>query len=165
MIFMKIPLHVRERRKEGSMLMEVAVGFGVLIVVSLLLLKLSMIALSSRSWIVKQTLSDAYCTREIAYAKRIPFDDLTSNASPWPTYPTIATTTVTLGTLGRGAGDVTGTLKRYKEPMSNNLATQGGTGSTSTNPAAINSYLIQSVLTYQINGKDYYKTRSAIRTQ
>lgn len=145
--------------------MECAVGFAVLIIVALLLMKLSMVALASRSWIVKQTLSDAYCTRETAYAKRIPFDELTSNTSPWSTYPTITTTTVVLGTLGRGAGDVTGTLKRFKEPMSNNLVEQGGTGSTTTNPSAINSYLIQSVLTYQINGKDYYKTRSAIRTQ
>lgn len=147
------------------MLMECAVGFGVMIVVSLLLMKLSMIALANRSWIVKQTLSDAYCSRETAYAKRIPFEDLSSNASPWPTYPTITTTTVTLGTLGRGAGDVTGTLKRFKEPMSNNLPDEGGTGSATTNPAAVNSYLVQSVLTYQINGKEYYKTRSAIRTQ
>lgn len=145
--------------------METAIGFGVLIIVSLLLMKMSMIALSSRSWTVRQTLSDAYCGRELAYAKRIPFEDLAANNSPWPTYPAVSTTTVTLGTLGSGAGNVTGTLQRFKEPASNNLAANEGVGSAATNPSSINSYLVQSVLSYEISGKTYYKTRSAIRTQ
>lgn len=163
---MKLSYHARKGRKpQGSMLMETAIGFGVLIIVSLLLMKMSMIALSSRSWTVRQVLSDAYCGQELALAKRIPFESLTANDSPWPTYPAVATATVTLGTLGRGAGDVTGVIKRFKEPASNNMVGNEGTGSSVTNPSNINSYLLQSVLTYEINGKTYYKTRSAIRTQ
>ncbi len=148
-------------------------GFALLMIVSLMLLRLSMIALASRSWVVKQTLSDAYCTRESAMAKRIPFANL-NNPDPlislWPTgVGNAAVTTVNMGTLGATAGTaaqraVTGTLRRYKTPIAAALPAGVGDGGNS-NPADSDSFLLTSVLSYTIGGQPYYKTRSTVRTQ
>lgn len=163
---MRFSFHSRKRKPRGSALIEVALGFALLMIVSLLLLKLSMVALASRSWIVKQTLSDAYCTRESALAKRTPFASLGS----WPTgVENASETEVVMGTLGASAGNddqraVKGTLKRYKTPIASNLP--GGVGDgVEPNPAASTSYLLTSVLSYTIGDQQYYKTRSTVRTQ
>lgn len=167
---MKFSHQSRERKRKGSALVEVAIGFAVLMIVSLMLLKLSMIAIANRSWIVRQTLSDAYCTRESALAKRTPFANL--NAL-WPTGAgNAAVTYPVMGTLGVTAGNdaqrtVTGTLKRYKTQIAATLPAGVGDASDplQPNPAANTSYLLTSVLSYKIGTKQYYKTRSTVRTQ
>lgn len=139
-------------------------GFALLIIVSLLLMKLSMVALANRSWIVQQTFSDAYCTKEAALAKRIPFRDLDTPGTLWPTgVENALEEDVVMGYLGAGAGNapVNGTIKRFKEPVNVVLPA----GAAVANPASVESYLVQSVLSYQIHGNTYYKTRSTIRTK
>ncbi|MEY4484649.1 MAG: hypothetical protein RL693_2101 [Verrucomicrobiota bacterium] len=164
---MKMKPHAWQRKLQGSILLEVSMGFALLIIVSLLLMKLSMVALANRSWVVQQTFSDAYCTKETALAKRIPFNTLTKSNSEiclWPTgVENAVTKDVVMGKLGNGAGNtsVTGTVKRFKEPI--NVALPAG--ADVDNPASVESYLVQSVLSYKIHGQTYYKTRSTIRTK
>lgn len=137
----------------------------ILSLLGLVMLKLSLNILQPRQWALQQTLSDAYMSYERAYAERMPFQTLTSSTSPWPAYPTTATTTqVQLGSLPGGVA-VTGTVLRTRLPDSNNLPIDSGTGTTATNPATMKTWKVQSVLTYQIGGRTYAKSRTVIRSQ
>lgn len=164
---MRFQLQALRKRARGSVLIEVSIGFAVLIIVSLMLMRLSMAALASRTWVVRQTLSDAYCTRESALAKRVPFAALDAM---WPTGADNAlVSTPNMGTLGVDAGSdaaraVTGTLSRYKTVLNVNLPSTVGDAAL-PNPASGTSFLLTSVLSYNIGGQVYYKTRSTVRTQ
>jgi hypothetical protein len=151
------------------LLLEAMVALSLLTCLGLVLLKLSLNILQPRQWIVKQTLSDAYLTFERARAERIPFESLVANDSPWPAYPTVTTTTVTLGRLPDtqvGAGTVvTGTLTCTRIADPGNYPLDGGTGTIDTNPAAIKVWKAQSVLTYTIGSRTYAKSRTVLRSQ
>ncbi|BCU79072.1 hypothetical protein [Luteolibacter sp. LG18] len=133
-------------------------------VLGLLLLKLGLNVLTPRQWTMQQTISDAYMTYEKAYAQRVPFETLTSVSSPWPAQPQFSSSTVEIGKTP-GGKSVTGTVYRTRVPDSNNFSTDGGGGTTATNPALMKVWKLQSVLTYNIGGHTYVKSRTVVRAQ
>ena len=144
--------------------MEATIALSMLTVVGLMLLKLSLNILSPRQWVLHQSLADAYMTYERSYAERVPFATLVANGSPWPVHPTLTTTQVEIGRLPGGAV-VTGTVARTRLPDPNNYPLDGGGGTLITNPAGMKVWRVQSILTYQIGGRTYAKSRTVIRSQ
>ena len=133
-------------------------------VVSLVVLKGTMNILTPRQWTMVQNVSDAYLTYEKAYAQRIPFDALTDASSPWPVYPARSQTAVTLGTLP-GGRTLNGNVIRTRIPDEDNFPAHGGNGPISTNPAEMQTWKLQSHITYTISGREYVKSRTIVRTQ
>lgn len=145
-------------------LIEAMLSLSILTVVGLVLLKLSLNILHPRQWVLQQTLTDAYMTYERAYAERIPFEDLVSSTSPWPVFPTTNTTSVELGRLP-GNRPVTGTVTRTRIADPLNYPIDGGSGTIATNPAAMKTWEVMSIVTYTVGGRKYAKSRTVIRTQ
>lgn len=146
------------------LLIEAMLSLSILTVLGLTLLKLSLNILEPRQWVLQQTLSDAYMTYERSYAERIPFEDLLAGDSPWPAFPVTDTSVVEIGRLP-GNRPVTGTVTRYRLADSDNFPIDGGSGSLATNPAAMKVWKAQSVLTYTVGNRNYYKARTVIRSQ
>jgi hypothetical protein len=146
------------------MLLEATLSLSILTVVGLGLLKIALNIVHPRQWVLQQTLTDAYLTYERAYAERIPFEILTTNGSPWPVFPTVDTSTVEIGRLP-GNTPLYGTVTRTRVADSSNYPIDGGSGSVESNPAAMKSWKVQSVITYKIGSRDYVKSRTVIRTQ
>lgn len=158
---MRFNRHHRGNEK-GSALIEISMSYATLVIVALLTLKASVNATSGQAWTIKQAMSDAFVTRETAMASRVPFDLLTGGSSPWALYPSVSTTTVTMGKLP-GGKVVTGTVHRTRIPDPNNLPSAGGTGTTTTNPGATEAWKVQSILSYTIGSKTYMKSRTVLR--
>ena len=151
-------------RRRGSVLVEATLGMTMLTALGLALLKLSLNVTTPRQWTLQQSITDAYLTFEKASAQRQTFEMVTATNSQWPVYPTIATTTVTFGRLPGGTA-ITGTVHRTRTADPNNLTTKGGTGTTATNPTAMESWRLQSVVRYTVGTRTYYKSRTVVRTQ
>jgi hypothetical protein len=132
--------------------------------VSLFVVRTNLQTIRPRNWTMIQAVSDAYMTEHLARAEAIPFDELISDDSPWPVYPANTSTAVTIGQLP-GGRVITGRLVQTRQPTSNNLPANGGTGTTATNPARIESWLVQSHLTYLIGDRTYVKSRNSVRTR
>jgi hypothetical protein len=145
-------------------ILEVTMALTVLTIIGLLMLKGSINVLHPRQWTLQQALTDAYLTYEKAYAQRIPFDDLTATGSPWPVQPGTASQTVAIGRIPGGT-PVYATLIRTRVPDSNNYPADGGSGTAATNPAAMKVWRVQSILSYQVGGRNYVKSRTVVRTQ
>jgi hypothetical protein len=145
-------------------LLESMLALSILTMVGLVLLKLSLNILHPRQWTLQQAVSDAYLTYERAYAERIPFEDLLANNSPWPAHPTTNTIVVEIGRLP-GNRPITGQITRTRFADPGNYPLDGGTGTLATNPAAMKVWKAQSVLTYQIGGRTYAKSRTVLRSQ
>jgi hypothetical protein len=131
---------------------------------SLIILKGSLNIIAPRQWTLVQNISDSYLTYEKAYAERISFEDLTSAGSPWPAYPAKAETAVNFGSLP-GGRTLTGQVIRTRIPDVNNLGIHGGTGTLETNPAEMQVWKLQSHVLYSVNGKEYVKSRTIVRSQ
>ncbi len=149
-------------RKKGSALVEIALSYAALVVVSLITLKATINASASQSWTVKQSMTDAYITQETALASRYPFDEITSASSLWPLTPSVSISDVVIGKLPGGL-DVVAKLYRTRIPDPNNLSTAGGTGTETTNPSSTEAWQLQSILSYSVGDKDYVKTRTTLR--
>jgi hypothetical protein len=54
---------------------------------------------------------------------------------------------------------------RTRVPHTNNYPIDGGSGTVTTNPAGMKVWQVQSILTYQIGGRTYAKSRTVIRSQ
>jgi hypothetical protein len=139
-------------------------ALSVLTILGLLLLKLSLNVLYPRQWTLQQTLSDAYLTYEIAYAQRIPFETLTGTGTPWPMFPTTSSSTVEIGKVP-GGRSVNATVTRTRIADPDNYPIDGGTGTVTSNPSAMKIWRVQSILNYQIGGRNYVKSRTVIRSQ
>lgn len=144
--------------------MEAALTISILGVVALLLMQASMSALSGRYWTMVQNMGDAYLTFESAWAQRITFDELRAGDSPWPVHPTTSSEDVEIGRLPGGT-PVTATVVRTRVPHANNLPGAGGTGDDVTNPAGMESWQLQSHLTYSTPQRTYSKSRTTLRTR
>ena len=163
------------------MLVELSLAIVLLLFLSLWVFRTNVQTVSPRNWAMVQSITDAYMTGPLAQAESIDFNTLVDAGSPWPTYPNSTSTNVLVGTLpldsdNDGAADVdglgnligrdiSGTLVQTKQPAANNLASAGGTGTTLTNPARVESWLVQSHLTYTVGGRTYVKSRTTIRTR
>ena len=147
------------------MIIEVTMSLAVLTILGLLLFKGAMNVLYPRQWTLYQSLTDAYLTFEKAYAQRIPFDTLTGDASPWPAQPADpSTSTVEIGRIP-GGEVISATLIRTREADANNYPADGGSGTTTTNPAAMKVWKVQSILSYSVGDRNYVKSRTVIRAQ
>lgn len=148
----------------GMVLVESMLALSILTLLGLLLLKLALNILHPRQWVLQQTVTDAYMTYERAYAERIPFENLLAADSPWPQFPATSTTQVEIGRLP-GNRAITGNVTRTRMADSGNFPIDGGNGTVATNPAAMKIWKAQSVLSYQIGGRSYAKSRTVLRSQ
>lgn len=139
-------------------------SLSILTVIGLILLKLSLNVLEPRQWTLQQTVTDAHMTYERAYAERVPFETLTSVDSPWPIFPSSTSTVMEVGRLP-GNQPITATVIRTRIADPENYPVHSGTGTTVTNPAAMQIWQVQSVLTYQIGKRNYIKSRTVLRYQ
>lgn len=151
-------------RRRGFALVEATMAMSLLSVVGLLLLKLSLNVIHPRQYTLQQVLSDSYLTHERAMADRISLEALLATGSAWPAFPTVSTQSVVIGKLPGGAS-VTGTIHRTRIADGGNYPIDGGTGTVSTNPAAMRIWRVQSILRYQISGRNYVKSRTVVRSQ
>lgn len=158
------PTGRRKSRSRGVALMETTIGLGGLVVVSLLLLKAAMTATTAQRWTIIQGMTDAYMTRETATAKRVPFDEIVEVDSRWPIHPTISEDTVEIGKLPGGLS-VLGVIRRTRIPDDTNFPSAGGGGTTETNPAKIEVWSLQSLLSYELSGRTYVKSRTVVRSR
>ena len=140
-------------------MIEATVAISLLTVVALILLQLSLNVIQPRQYSLHQVLSDSYLTFERSMADRIPFEDLTSETSLWPLFPGIQTTEVEIGKLP-GGKPVLGKVTRTRFADLQNLADD-----EATNPAGMEIWRVQSVLRYEIAGRDYVKSRTFVRAQ
>lgn len=149
---------------KGSMLIELVVALGLLSAIGMYLLIGSLDLLHPRKWIIRQNMTDAYLTFEEAYAKRVPFEEITGNQSDWPLFPAKANSEIILGNAP-GGNEIKGTIIRTRVPSDNNLTEHEGSGTLATNPAEMETWKLQSVLSFKIGDKEYYKSRTVIRTR
>jgi len=135
-----------------------------LAVLSLLMFKATMNVLQPRQWAIVQELTDAYLTYEVALGERLPFDELTSASTPWPVFPERSETEVVIGTLP-GGHEIKGTVLRTRVAEANNLPEHDGTGTLASNPTRMETWKVQSHLSYELGGHPYVKSRTVVRTR
>lgn len=150
--------------RRGSIILEVALAYGMLMALALVFLKSAVSLTSGQRWTVIQAMTDAFMTRESAIGNRLPFDEIKETGSPFPTFPSLAETTVTIGHLPGGV-PLTGTLRRTKQPDANNLPAAGGSGTGDSNPAGMEAWKLQSFLVYSIGSRTYVKSRTTVRVR
>jgi hypothetical protein len=150
--------------RRGMVLLESMMALSILTVIGLVLLKISLNIIHPRQWTLQQTITDAYMTYERSLAERIPFDDLLASDSPWPAHPVTNTTVVEIGRLP-GNRPITGQITRTRFADPGNYPIDGGSGTVDSNPAAMRVWRAQSVITYQIGGRNYAKSRTVLRSQ
>ena len=149
----------------GVALFEVTLALLALVILALVMLKASLNVTEAQRWTVVQSLSDAFLTHEVALAARIPYGDLLDGANtPWPTFPASKETEVELGRLPGGVA-VTADLHRTKMPAESNLVSKGGTASSTSNAANMETWIVKSLLSYDIGGRSYVKTRTTVRVR
>lgn len=169
---MKIEKHQHHKKngfQHGSMLIEMTVALGLLTAIGLFLLKGSLDVMAPRQWIIKQNITDAYLSYEEAYAKRVSYDEFTESGSDWPIYPltTDPPEEVEVGRLPGGKA-ITGTLIRTRVADDSNLPALGDTSydeKLAANPAKMETWKLQSHLTYTIGNRTYVKSRTVVRTR
>jgi len=150
--------------KNGSMLIEMTVALALLTTIGIVVFKSTVDLISPRQTVLHQNVSEAYISYEAAYAERISFEVLTSDTSPWPVYPAKTNSTIEIGKLP-GARAIMATVVRTRIADTNNLTSAGGSGTITTNPAEMESWRLESHMTYQIGDQTYVKSRSTVRTQ
>ncbi|WP_265594185.1 hypothetical protein [Haloferula sp. BvORR071] len=151
------------RKSAGSVLVEATLAMTMLTALGLALLKLSLNVTTPRQWVLQQSITDSYLTFEKASAQRQEFEVVTGVNSQWPVYPAIAVTNVSFGRLPGGA-EITGTVSRTRMADANNLP-PSGTGTTVSNPTSMEVWRLQSVVRYRVGTRNYYKSRTVVRSQ
>jgi hypothetical protein len=145
----------RRFRSAGSLLIEVSAAMALTAALALIIMRASLLAVSGNQWTIMQTLTDAYLSREIALSNRIPIAELIGPQSTWPEFTSnsVFARTVTLGKLA-GGQVVEGSLKRFRTSDAGfNSETQ------------IKAWRLHSVLSYNIGGREYVKSRSTLRLE
>ena len=159
------PSTTRFQRSRGIALFEVTLALAALVILALVALKASLNVVEAQRWAIVQALSDAYLTREVALASRIPYPELVAAAdSPWPSYPVSSETEIELGKLP-GAIPVAANLVRTKYPARQNLVSKGGESTEFANPTRMETWLVKSFVTYQVAGREYVKSRTTVRVR
>lgn len=142
----------------GSVLLEVSIGLALTAFVAVATLRQSMLAISAGQWAAMQAVTDAYLTRETALATRLPYDQL-QQSGRWPPVSAATTVTVSLGSIADPAGHaplpVTGKLTRSSSSET----------ISADNLPEVRLTRLDSVLSYQIGGQSYLKSRSTLRTR
>jgi len=176
----------RPRLAKASLLIEMTVALTLLVALGFIMIRGTLDLTAPRRWIILQNITDAYMSYEQAYAERISFNvmndtqpvidignpadpsDDTPVASPWPLEANSIAQNVVVGTLP-GGNVVTGTITRVRVPDTNNLDTAGGSVAPASiealNPSEVETWRLQSHLTYDIGGVTYLKSRTVVRSQ
>jgi len=162
------PQSTPKNLQSGSILIEMTVALGLLTAIGMFLLIGSLDMMPPRNWVIIQNITDAHLTYEEAYAKRVPFEKITDTGSDWPLYPAKSSQEIELGKAPGGI-PIKGTIIRTRIPDENNLPDDPSDASYAAklikNPAEMETYKLQSVLTFKIGSQDYYKSRTVIRTR
>lgn len=164
---MTVHHHRPNNLRPGSMIIELVIALALLTVVGLFLLKGSLDVMQPRQWVIQQNITDSYLTYEESYAKRISFEEFTANDSPWPAYPSTTSSNVELGKLPGGSA-VTATVIRTRVPDENNIPAPSDSNyadKLAANPTKMETWKLQSHLTYRIGSNDYVKSRTVVRTR
>lgn len=142
-------------RASGSLLVEVTAALSLTAALALIVMRASLLAISSNQWTIMQTLTDACLSREVALSNRVPFADLTSPQSAWPDLATdpVPEQIVILGRVA-GGRDVQGTLKRFRT-----------TEVVANSETPVTVWRLHSVLSYNVGSLEYVKSRSTLRLQ
>ena len=143
--------------RRGSILVELTVSFVLLAAIGLTVFKGSIDLMAPRQWTIYQNISDAYITYEEAYAGRVSFEELTSDASPWPIYPAFSSSSVEMGKFPGGA-PIMATVLRTRISLDTGVA-------ASANPTETESWQLQCHLTYNVGDDEYVKSRTVVRSQ
>ncbi|MCB1234521.1 MAG: hypothetical protein KDM91_05575 [Verrucomicrobiae bacterium] len=139
--------------RRGAALIEICLGLGALLILAMLQLRSSVLAAQGQHWTVVQTMSDAYLTREVAFARQVPYEAIDTPESDWPTYPRTAREEVTIGKLP-GRKPVKAWLVRTKR------AEADAFDDVDPEPDTPRSWKLESFLTYEISGRQYVKSRT-----
>ena len=148
----------------GFGLVELSIASGLLVSLALIALKATLQVSEVQRLTVIQSLSDSYLSRETALASRLPFSDITSESSQWPGFPSSESQEIEIGRLPGGVA-VNAVLVRTRQADANNLVSEGGVGTLSSNPARTEGWKLRSILVYQIGERSYYKARTTFRTR
>lgn len=140
------------------------IAIAILTTIGLVVFQSTIDLIAPRQSVLHQNVSDSYISFEEAFAARISFEELTANDSPWPVFPDNESVTVEIGKLPGGI-PINGTVTRTRIADPNNLNSAGGNGTTTTNPAEMETWQLESHLTYQIGDQTYVKSRTTVRTQ
>lgn len=146
------------------MLVEITVAISLLVFLAMFLLRGNLTTLEAGNWTIAQNMTDSYMTYEKAYAEQVPFEEFLGGASDWPLYPLKAEQVVEVGKYPGGTM-FSATVIRTRIPDTKNLGTDGGIGDDFTNPSGMEIWRMKSVLIYQVNGKDYQKVRTVVRSR
>lgn len=138
--------------------------------VAMIMLEGSLDVMAPRQWVIRQNLTDSYLTFEEAYANRVSFDELTADDSDWPIYDADSPPAGTVVEIGKapGAVPITGTLIRMRVADANNIPDLGDPDYNNKlllNPSKLETWKLQSILTYKVGGVDYVKTRTVVRSR
>ncbi len=150
--------------RAGSMIVELTLALGLLTAIGLTVFKGSLDLMGPRQWTIYQNITDAHLTYEEAYAQRISFEELTDLDSPWPVFPARSETEVEIGKFP-GGSPIMATVIRTRIADTNNLPSAGGNGTLTSNPSEMETWQLQSHLTYVIGGEEYVKSRTVVRSQ
>jgi hypothetical protein len=137
-------------------LVEASIALGAATLLSLLMMKASLLAIGGNQWTTMQTLTDAVVTRETALANRVPFADITGGGSMWPDVSQGIPDSVTVE-LGKTMGGkaVNGQLTRFR-------VNQADTSEPDVNLAV---WRLHSVIRYEVGEIEYVKSSSTLRSQ
>jgi len=149
--------------KPGNFLIEVVVATVLLIGVAFVTLRATNNVLSGRQEIVLHTLADSALLLETAKAQRISFDEMKDANRVWQ-IGDANVQTIEIGKVS-GAEPVTASLSRQRFADELNYPAYGGSGTLDSNPLAFEKYTLALVLTYEVSGRKYVKTRSVVRSR
>lgn len=135
--------------ERGSGLFEVSLTLFLLITVAVYSMQTTLVSYQARNWSVIQTMTDAQASIETAFAQRWVYGQIASSGR-WPVYPQFITSTVTAGQAPGGPVNVQ--VRR--------------TCHVSTDPASgVQSYLLESYVTYTNGNRTYCKLSKVVRMQ
>jgi hypothetical protein len=137
----------RITRENGSALLELSVCIVVLLSVATFGFTSMASAFIAQKWAIAQTMTDAECGIETAFAQRWVFSEIVSSGR-WPPYPASATTSVVIGQTPRGP--VTAQVTRTLRDLSANGTT---------------TYALESYVVYTNSTRTYCKLSRVIRSQ
>ena len=138
----------RITRENGSALLELSVCIVVLLSVATFGFTSMASAFIAQKWAIAQTMTDAECGIETAFAQRWVFSEIVSSGR-WPKFPLSATTNgVVIGQTPRGP--VTAQVTRTLRDLSANGTT---------------TYALESYVVYTNSTRTYCKLSRVIRSQ
>jgi hypothetical protein len=133
----------------GAGLFEVSITLFLLITVAVYSMQTTLAAFQAQNWSVIQTMTDAQASIETAFAQRWIYQQIASSGR-WPVYPNFVSSTVMAGQTPSGPVNVE--VRR--------------TCHVNTDPVSgLQSYLLESYVTYTNGNRSYCKLSKVVRTQ